>query len=647
LKRRLLSVVVAGCASLTLYATHQSAASQSPQTPLFRGRVDIVSLDVSVFDKNHQPIKNLKATDFTVLEDGKPRPIPGFSEVNIPDPPEPTAPWMRDTTTDVATNDVLDRRLVMIVIDDASWGMPDCPKDRKAKVAFEILNGTGRDKAVPCAEVATGEQLNDRAKAIAHEVINRLTSVDLATIVFTGNNRAAQEFTTDHGRLLAGMDRVEPTLMDSRSGQDTLASNAEVETLRRAADMLISVPGRRKAFIDITRFHAVMGRQDRMEDQTRKIFEAAQHANVNVNIISLYNSGLDLTNWEEQWNQRVSHETAGQTIAGAPTMDMSAVRAGVTRIFQANSSYYLVGYSSADIQKFHTVKVTVNRPDADVLARDKYYWPEPDKPDKEPPPPIVKAITGILPDPTLPLRVAVAPFASSSKTGSSVAIALGVRPTADQPHLRASDDLQIRTAMFTSEGDARGVSTSTVHVALPPGASTDRGYDALVRVDLKPGDYELRLSAHSSVLGVDGGVYVTVEVPDFSALPVSMSGVVLSAPSAMPVAGKDTLDAIIPVTPTTVREFWKTDRASAFVRVYQSKSPPVPLSLKIAIVDAHDQHVLDRVETLAADKFGRNRGGDYQLDLPLSTLAPGDYLVTFDTAIGNKTAHRDVRFSVR
>ena len=152
----------------------------------------------------------------------------------------------------------------------------------------------------------------------------------------------------------------------------------------------------------------------------------------------------------------------------------------------------------------------MNRPDADVLARDKYYWPEPEKPDKNPPPPIVKAIAGILPDPTLPLRVAVAPFASSGKTGGAVAIALNVRPTPEQRQPRGSDDLVVRTALFSGEGDPKGVSTSTVHVALPPGASPDRGYDALVRVDLKPGQYELRLSAHSNILGVDGGVYVTV-----------------------------------------------------------------------------------------------------------------------------------------
>ena len=126
-----------------------------------------------------------------------------------------------------------------------------------------------------------------------------------------------------------------------------------------------------------------------------------------------------------------------------------------------------------------------------------------------------------------------------------------------------------------------------------------------------------------------------------------MSGVVMSASSAPPAAGKDALETLLPVVPTTARAFWRSDRASAFVRVYQGQSTPMPMSLKVAIIDARDQHVLDQVETLAADRFGKGRGADYRLDLPLATLAPGEYLATFDTTLGKKTAHREVRFSVR
>src|SRR5437016_5112625 len=98
------------------------AAQERPQNlPKFRSGVDVVELDVSVFDKDHHPIKGLTSADFTLLEDKLPRPLVAFSEVDIPAPSPPTATWMRDAGQDVATNDVKDKRLFLIVFDDASY----------------------------------------------------------------------------------------------------------------------------------------------------------------------------------------------------------------------------------------------------------------------------------------------------------------------------------------------------------------------------------------------------------------------------------------------------------------------------------------------------------------------------------------------
>ncbi|MEO7191508.1 MAG: hypothetical protein ABI051_10680 [Vicinamibacterales bacterium] len=45
------------------------------QQPAFRAAVDLVDVDVSVLDRNRLPVPALRASDFTVLEDGRPRPI--------------------------------------------------------------------------------------------------------------------------------------------------------------------------------------------------------------------------------------------------------------------------------------------------------------------------------------------------------------------------------------------------------------------------------------------------------------------------------------------------------------------------------------------------------------------------------------------
>src|SRR3954465_15599253 len=78
------------------------------QPPTFRAGVDVVQVDVSVLDKERRPVRGLSASDFNVLEDGKPRPVVAFIAVDLGE--RETAPtgasWMRDVSRDVTTNEV-------------------------------------------------------------------------------------------------------------------------------------------------------------------------------------------------------------------------------------------------------------------------------------------------------------------------------------------------------------------------------------------------------------------------------------------------------------------------------------------------------------------------------------------------------------
>jgi len=93
-----------------------------PQPPrTFRTGIDVVQVDVSVLDRDRRPVRGLTASDFTVLEDGKPRPLVAFSPVDIPESKplaSGTAAWVREIAPDVAGNDLArDGRLVVIVLD--------------------------------------------------------------------------------------------------------------------------------------------------------------------------------------------------------------------------------------------------------------------------------------------------------------------------------------------------------------------------------------------------------------------------------------------------------------------------------------------------------------------------------------------------
>src|SRR5579862_5808754 len=104
-------VVTAMVASLSLGAVTQT----SQQPPKFVAGVDVVEMDVSVWDKDRKPVRGLTAGDFMVLEDGKAQKIVAFDEIYTAAPAPPSAPWMRDVAPDVESNGVKDKELFVIV----------------------------------------------------------------------------------------------------------------------------------------------------------------------------------------------------------------------------------------------------------------------------------------------------------------------------------------------------------------------------------------------------------------------------------------------------------------------------------------------------------------------------------------------------
>jgi hypothetical protein len=64
--------------------------SAQQKRPVFRGNTQVVSVDVIVRDGSGQVVRNLKASDFEVSEDGKPQEITSFTFEEISDKPAAT-----------------------------------------------------------------------------------------------------------------------------------------------------------------------------------------------------------------------------------------------------------------------------------------------------------------------------------------------------------------------------------------------------------------------------------------------------------------------------------------------------------------------------------------------------------------------------
>jgi VWFA-related protein len=663
-------------AGLVLPQVHQA---QTPSTqPTFRLGIDVVQVDVSVLDDKRRPVRDLTAADFTVLEDGKPRPVTVFNPIAIEEHPprlEGVASWVRDIAPDVTTNDVRpEGRLVVIMFD---WS-----------IRFE-------DQVL--------------ARKIATAAVDELGPGDLAAVVFTStfsNAGIPQNFTSDRARLLAAVNRPfavamqEPCgmLADARNHNCVMLKDPEgyesggclcglcvLEEIARVADAVRDVPGRRKSVLFIGSYfrssesmdgpmslREVRRPRDRtsgivgppadrpgycsaqLEDARKKMVQATSLANLTVHV-------LDPVGLETEFNSPMGGRLTGQLerrdglaeladmTGGRAVINTNAPEARVPEVFAESHSYYLLGFPPADPTRngrFHKIEVKVDRRGVSVHTRAGYYAGEIRAAGSKPTvvsPDASAAIDGVLPHTDVPLRVNVAPFALPGKPESAVAIVLNVQ---QRPSTGQNQPVKVLTAAFDRNGRSVASEEQTVAVVSHSPAGGNTTYEILSRLVLAPGGYEIRVALDA---GRDqrASVYTYVDVPDFARQPLSLSGIVFAVSPAVGSAPADAFRDITPVIPTARRDIARTDHATVFLRVYQdAKAAALPTTLTARITDTADRVVFDNVSELAAGRFN-NHAADYLIEVPVERLASGEYLLTIEAAQRDRVARRGVRFTVQ
>ena len=666
-----------GRAALLMAAAWAGAAAlQPPQT--FRTGVDLVQVDVSVLDKDRRPVRGLVASDFTVLEDGKPRPVVAFVPVEIAEreSTEGRATWVRDVAPDVVDNDVRPQgRLVVIMFD---WS-----------IRFH-------DQGL--------------AKRIATAAVDQLGPDDLAAVVFSSaiaSGGGPQNFTADRGRLLAAINRPFALAMhnaangpnhDPRNANEVMIDDPEgyesgecncrtcvAETIARVADTIRDVPGRRKTMLFIGSYfrgsEALQGPPNKRPTTTapgsgiipmnpnimacaaplRHARESMQRslAAANLTIHTIDPVGIETPGnspmggaLEGMRVRRDELSSLADMTGGRTIMQSATPETQIPALLGESQSYYLLAFAPGESKadgKFHNISVKVNRPDVAVRTRSGYYAGgkrDGNRVSSAIAPETASAVAGVLPRNDLPLNVTVAPFALPGGTDAAVAVVLGVRQP--RPSERdAKEPVKVLAAAFDRNGRSVQSETKTLGVTWKGDASGTMTYELLSRLTLKPGRYELRLAVDASV-NQRGSVYTYVDVPDFAQQPLSLSGIVLDASPATLSVPKDTFGGLLPIVPSARRSFDATDRVTAFARVYQAlKSPAVPVTVTTRVVDARDGVASTDTVMLAADRFAQNHAADHRVELPLSKLAKGDYLLTIETTAGALAARRGVRFTVR
>jgi VWFA-related protein len=609
--------------------------AQAPQgpPPQFKTGIEVRQLDVVALDQDGRPVRGLTAADFTVLENGRPQKVSTIEEIAIPEGTA-SAEWMRDVAPDVATNDIAaDGRLIVVIMDDA---------------------------------VTRDPQLIEPARRIGREIINGMGPADLAAVVFTLQNEKSQDFTANRGRLLAAVERFTVGFVPGTAEEEVLYRQYSIRAVSKASEYLRWIEGRRKTLIyvsvgvpvdwdDISTpiqnlgdpFVTVGGKESmrNLGEDLQTALNESQLSNVAVYAVSPRGLTVEDHRLDTEFLQTMSANTGGFAVVNTNTPE-----ARVPEIFTATSAYYLIGYEvqKPDDGRFRRLEIKVNRPGVHVQARKGYVAPRPNRRATSDQAteisPLATAMAGFLPKGDVPMQTIALPIFVPGKKEAGIAIVARVQ----QPPVttRTTHNVQLLTNVFDVDGKARSSHRQNARATMLPSGTSVAEYEVLSRIDLKPGRYNLRIAAHNPAIEKSGSVFHDVDVPDYRKDGLWLSPVALTVDPGLMAAPRGTLAELLPVVPTTVREFAEDDEITAFVQLVQGgKSPIGSVAVAITMVDSEDRAVHRASERLESAMFAADRTAVYQFNLPVAKLSPGAYLLTVEAEGPGHGARRDVRFT--
>jgi VWFA-related protein len=687
----LLAALSAALATSSLRASQASAAqAPAPQTAVdqppvtFRVEVNYVEVDAFVTDAQGNVVTDLTEGDFEVLEDGKPQKVSSFSLVNIPiERAERPLFAGKPIEPDVQTNEHLEGRIYLIVLDDIHTDFTRTPRVKAAARRFIEQNfGTN----------------------------------DLAAVVYTGRADASQDFTNNPRLLIQAIEkfngrklrsstiqriesaRVNPATGQLEAGDDidqmdrAFRARQVMNNIRKLAEFMAGVRGRRKALllvgegIDYNIYEAtgVLGSTaSTVLLDTQDAIASATRGNVSIYAIDprglatgdedlITQSGTvgDANLQSLQSEMRLAQDSLrvlAASTGGFAAVNRNDLNGAFDRIVAENSSYYVFGYYSANERRdgrFRKIEVRVKRPGLRVRSRNGYFEARGRRPNTTPSsklsPALAEAIGSPLPVSGVPIKVFAAPYRGAAP---NAAIAYVAEIDVNNFEFVEKDGtftetLEMINTITDSKGKVFPGERQLVNLNLKPDTlarAKSRGFRLVNQVSLPPGRYQMRVAA-SIRSGRSGSVLYDLEVPDFSKEKFVMSGVALTsraAAEAPTVRPKDPLADYLPGPPTTMREFTRDDTVALFAEFYENTpgAPAHMLDFKVEL-RAEGGRVVSSVtdQRSSTDLKGGSGGYGFAARLPLDEVEPGLYVLHVEgqARFGDlPVVSRDIQIRVR
>jgi VWFA-related protein len=536
----------------------QSSAQQAPtRTPgVIQINVDLVQVDAVVTDEKGNPVTDLKAEDFEVLQDGRPQRIRNFEFVRVREtraaaiaqaaaPAAPVTPTMALRPEQV-------RRTIALVVDDM---------------------GLSFDSTVRARD------------ALKKWVANEMQPGDLVSVVRTHAAMGAmQQFTNDKRLLYSAIDRIKyqpgrigvesfsPLSSAGPSVFDRELSNVYLEGSLNAVRYIIAglreLPGRKSVilFAEDMSVTTLDRQQKGIEDRLRQLADEANRSSVVIHTIDargvaytgptaadgFFGDGAAAMNAISTRASNYNSSQDGMVLLAQRTGGTFAVNndfaGSVRQAIDDGDGYYLMGYQpalgtfdppSGARPRFHSISVRVTRPGLKVRSRTGFYG-APDSNFTSPPRQtrtgqLAKAL--VSPFTTADLRVRLTALVAQSDKEEiylRTMLHFDARDIAFNVLPDGTRTAQIDIAMVTidSNGDTKDAIDKTWKITVQKESFETVLKQGLVySVSLpikKAGPYHLRVALRDATAMKVGSAMQFVEIPDVKSGKLALSGIVVS-----------------------------------------------------------------------------------------------------------------------
>jgi hypothetical protein len=398
---------------------------------------------------------------------------------------------------------------------------------------------------------------------------------------------------------------------------EMLRSQVTATALESTIAFLGSIKEGRKAILLVSQTIGRVGTSQ--QDTIQWLDGAVRSANANnTTIYTLDPRGLGMGTMSSD----ILHSLADQT--GGRQFSSNFPAASLREIVKVASAFYLLGYSSAKNPadgKFHKIAVRVKRPGVEVKARTGYFAPS------------------------------LADMDTATRKSAAAAvppeISKALEKLADAPHVPVAGDIwagatrgpsgrPIVTIAWTGRAAASGTGI-TIHAAADDGHVYFDGPIAgdRARFEAAPGVLHVR----QQVVEADGSPgdrqEITLDVPDFEARPLSIgTPAVFRARTPMELRA---LQAETDPVPFAGHQVARTDRIFLRFGVFGSAAPDATISV----------HLLSSHGAALAALPVKSAAGGYEIDLPVTSIARGDYIVAIEASHGGDQAKALVSFTIK